>query len=146
MSRYQGILGSCVGLGNAIGPFIAAGFTEHTSWRNTFYLLCPLSVVAGVLLFIQLPPQNMPKENLRSTMAKIDWSGIVLASGGTILILIPVSGIGSRFKADSALVISMLTLGGMFLTAFVFNEWKVAKLPMIPRKRLHINSGITHSQ
>jgi predicted membrane channel-forming protein YqfA (hemolysin III family) len=103
-------------------------------------MLCPLSAIACVLLFIKLPPQNMPKEDLRSTMAKIDWSGIFLASGGTILILIPVSGVGSRFEPDSPMVISMLALGGVFLVAFVFNEWKVAKLPMIPREFCNVDS------
>ncbi|ORY18325.1 major facilitator superfamily domain-containing protein [Clohesyomyces aquaticus] len=130
--KYQGILGSCVGLGNVIGPFIAAEFTQHASWRYTFYLLCPLALVAAVVLFFKLPPQNMPNEHWRVTIAKIDWAGIILASGGTVLLLIPVSGIGSQFPSDSPLVISMLTLGGVFLIAFIFNEWKVAKLPMIP--------------
>ncbi|KAF2703629.1 MFS general substrate transporter [Pleomassaria siparia CBS 279.74] len=129
--KYQGILGSMIGLGSTLGPFIAAGFTKHSSWRDTFYLLSPLSLLAGVVLFFKLPPQNMPKEDIRVMVAKVDWAGIVLSSGGTILLLIPVSGIGSRFKADSPMVISMLTLGGIFLVAFVFNEWKVAH-PMIP--------------
>ncbi|KAF2121184.1 major facilitator superfamily domain-containing protein [Lophiotrema nucula] len=130
--KYQGILGTFVGSGNAVGPFIAAGFTQHTSWRDTFYLLSPLAVVAGFVLWWKLPPQNMPKENFRVTLAKVDWAGIILSSFGTILVLIPVSGIGSQFKADSPMVISMLTLGGICLVAFVFVEWKLAKLPMIP--------------
>lgn len=124
-----------VGLGSTIGPFVAAAFTKHSSWRNTFYLISPLSVAAGIILFFKLPPQDMPKEDLRVMAAKVDWIGIFLSSGGTILLLIPVSGIGSRFQADSPLVISMLTLGALFLVAFIFNEWKLAKLPMIPCKR-----------
>ncbi|KAF2180016.1 MFS general substrate transporter [Zopfia rhizophila CBS 207.26] len=130
--KYQGILGSCMGLGSAIGPFIAAGFAEHTSWRDTFYLLCPLCVLASIVLFFKLPPQNMPKEDFHTAVCKIDWTGIFLASGGTILLLIPVSGINSHFHPNSPMVISMLTLGGLFLVAFVINEWKVTKLPMIP--------------
>lgn len=125
-----------VGLGSTLGPFIAAGFTNHSSWRNTFYLLSPISVLAAVVLFFKLPPQAMPKEDLRVMAAKVDWVGIILSSGGTILLLIPVSGIGSHFQVDSPLVISMLTLGAVFLAAFVFNEWKLAKLPMIPCKKL----------
>jgi len=126
------------GLGNTIGPFIAAGFTKNSSWRNTFYLISPLSVFAGVVLFFILPPQDMPKENLRTIAAKIDWIGIFLSSGGTVLILIPLSGIGSRFQADSLLVISMLALGALFLVAFVFNEWKLAKLPILPCESISI--------
>ena len=123
-----------IGVGSTLGPFIAAGFTKYCSWRYTFYLLSPLSAPAALVLFFKLPPQRMPKEDLRVTAAKVDWFGLILSSGGTILLLIPVSGIGSRFQPTSPLVISMLTLGSVFLAAFVLNEWKLAKLPMIPCK------------
>lgn len=45
--KYQGILGSCVGLGNAIGPFLASAFITHThSWRKFYFMLFPL-VISG---------------------------------------------------------------------------------------------------
>ncbi|KAF2492294.1 MFS general substrate transporter [Lophium mytilinum] len=130
--KYQGILGACVGLGNSLGPLIAAHFAEHSSWRHTFFLLCPLAVTVGCLLIYTLPAKNMPKQALCDTLRKIDYAGIVLSTAGTILILIPVAGLGSEFKATSPLVISMLTLGGICMVLFIINERKFAPLPMIP--------------
>jgi MFS family permease len=123
-----------VGLGNAVGPFVAAGFTSHTSWRDTFYLLTPLAVVAGVVLYALLPAQKLPKEDFGVVIQKIDWIGIFLAASGTILLLIPISGVGTRFDPHSPMVIAMLILGGLCLCGFLVVEWKVARLPMIPRK------------
>lgn len=130
--RYQGILGSCVGLGNTIGPFIAAGFTQSVTWRATFYFIAPLAILVGVTLYFLLPPQTIPPEPLKTKLSKIDYLGIILSSSGTILLLIPISGIGTQFKTSSPLVISMLTLGSILLFLFGLNEWKLARLPMFP--------------
>ncbi|KAH8890562.1 MFS general substrate transporter [Thozetella sp. PMI_491] len=130
--KYQGILGSCVGLGNTIGPLLAAAFTNNVTWRATFYFIAPLAVAVGVILYFLLPPQIIPPEPAMVKIKKIDWVGIVLSSGGTILLLIPISGIGTQFAANSPMVIAMLTIGAVFLVAFVVNEWKFARLPMFP--------------
>lgn len=130
--KFMGILGSCVGLGNAVGPFISSAFTERVTWRALFWLLCPLAVCSGLVLYFLLPPQRIPPEALRDKLAKIDYLGILFSSAGTILLLIPVSGIGTQFPASSSTSIAMLTVGSALLLLFGLNEWKVAKLPMIP--------------
>lgn len=140
--KYMGILGSCVGLGNAIGPFISSAFAERVTWRALFWLLCPLAVVSGLILYILLPPQTIPPEKLKTKLRKIDYLGIFFSSTGTILLLIPISGIGTQFPASSPMVISMLTLGSVFLVCFALTEWKLAKLPMFPCK--FVCPGLTH--
>ncbi|KAK4446636.1 MFS general substrate transporter [Podospora aff. communis PSN243] len=130
--KYQGILGSCVGLGSSIGPFIAASFTESVSWRATFWFIAPCAVVVAIALYFLLPPQTIPPEPLKTKLAKVDWAGIVLSSSGTILLLIPLSGIGTQFKPNDPMVIAMFTLGSVLLFAFGINEWKIARLPMLP--------------
>lgn len=41
---------------------------------------------------------------------------------------------GSYFAWNSPFVITLLTIGSLLLVAFVVIEWKVAKLPMMPRR------------
>ncbi|KAL2282216.1 hypothetical protein FJTKL_11042 [Diaporthe vaccinii] len=130
--KFMGILGSCIGLGNAVGPFISSAFTERVTWRALFWLLCPLAVCSGLILYFLLPPQTIPPEPLRAKLAKIDYAGILFSSAGTILLLIPVSGIGTQFPSSSPKTIAMLTIGSVLLLLFGLNEWKVAKLPMFP--------------
>lgn len=131
--KYQGILGSCVGLGNMAGPLLAAAFAERTSvsWRGLFYFLAPTAAACGVLHFFMLP-NSMPKGDWKTNVKKIDYLGMTTASAALILILIPVSGGGSYFEWDSPMVISMLTIGAICAVLFVIVEWRISDLPMIP--------------
>ena len=129
--NYQGILGSMVGMGNIAGPLLAAAFTERTTWRAFFWFLSPLAAICAVIDWIMLP-DNMPKGNFRENLKKIDYLGVLTGSAGMILLLIPISGGGTYFSWNSALVIGMLVAGGLMTIVFIFVEWKIARLPMMP--------------
>lgn len=129
--KYQGILGAALGMGNVIGPFIAAAFIMHTTWRGFFWLISPLaacSIVVGYFLI----PSNVRKDGFKKNVERIDFYGIIASSIGIIFLLIPISGGGSYFEWNSPMVISMFVIGGCSLIAFLFIEWKVATLPMLP--------------
>ncbi|KAL1849173.1 hypothetical protein Daus18300_013329 [Diaporthe australafricana] len=134
--RYQGILGSCIGLGNTIGPFLSAGFTQSskTSWRGFFFLISPLMVCSGIASFFLLPSTPMQKGQGLQKAKLVDWWGLLTGTVAIVLLLIPVSGGGSYFAWDSPLVISMLSIAGVALVAFLLVEWKVSKLPMVPMR------------
>jgi MFS family permease len=131
--KYQGILGSMVGIGNLLGPLLAAIFAEKVSWRVLFYVLCPtVAICCGICGYYL--PSNMPNGNFKENVKKIDYYGVITASISLILILIPVSGGGQYFEWKSPMVISMLVIGGIFLILFILVEWKVSRLPMIPSR------------
>ncbi|KAL5402327.1 hypothetical protein PMIN06_009917 [Paraphaeosphaeria minitans] len=131
--KYQGILGSCVGLGNMVGPFAAAAFVQHSTWRGLFWVISPLAAVCCAVCYFTLPvPKATSKPDYRALCIKIDYWGILAGSAAIILILIPVSGGGSYFPWHSAMVISMLVIGGCCMLAFLFIEYRVALLPMMP--------------
>ncbi|KAG7863869.1 hypothetical protein KL919_001184 [Ogataea angusta] len=129
--KYQGILGSCVGLGNALGPFVASGFASSVSWHGNFYFLCPLTAVIAVVsaVFVPSPPDFQIKW---SNFKNIDYYGFFTSSIGIILFLVAISGGGNTYEWDSPLVISLLTIGGVFFLIFLFTQWKISRLPMMP--------------
>ncbi|KAL3421986.1 hypothetical protein PVAG01_06142 [Phlyctema vagabunda] len=129
--KYQGILGSCVGLGNTIGPFMAAAFVEKSTWRGLFWCICPLAVVSGALVAFTLPPSKVHGE-LKDKVKAIDYYGVIFSSVAILLLLIPISGGGTYFEWSSPMVISMLTLGSVSMVLFVVVEWKFALMPMMP--------------
>lgn len=90
--KYQGIIGSMVGLGNVIGPFLAAAFVSTAaSWRAFFYMLAPLGALSGVLSYLYLP--SKPRTAAFSESAKkVDYMGSITSSLGVIFLLIPISG------------------------------------------------------
>lgn len=83
-------------------------------------------------------------------MQMIDWAGLGISLVAIVLLLvcrkpcrdagadiafqIPLSEGGSQFSWNSSLVISMLVIGGIVVFAFLAVEWKVASLPIMPRK------------
>lgn len=129
--KYQGIIGSFIGLGNAAGPLIAAAFTQHSTWRGLFYLNAPLCLIAAGVAAWTLP-QSMPKVDFRETIRKVDWIGLFFSTAAIILILIAISDGGHGTPWNSAETISMLVVGSICAIAFVIVEWRFAKLPMMP--------------
>ncbi|KAL2839193.1 major facilitator superfamily domain-containing protein [Aspergillus pseudoustus] len=129
--KYQGILGASLGLANVVGPFIAAAFILHATWRGFFWMLAPLAACSIVVGYFLIPDSGR-NDSFRANLKRIDYFGILASSIGIIFLLIPISGGGSYFEWDSPMVISMLVIGGLSLIAFFFIEWKVAMLPMLP--------------
>lgn len=131
--KYQGLLGSCIGAGNMAGPFIAAAFVQRSTWRGLFWLLSPLAALCAVLSFLVIPtPRNAPPIRLNAIAKQIDFLGILTGSAGIILLLVPISGAGTYFAWSSPMVVSMLVVGSCCVLAFLFVEYRVALLPMMP--------------
>ncbi|KAI9150553.1 MFS transporter M2 [Paramyrothecium foliicola] len=129
--KYMGILAAVMGVGNVLGPFLAAAFVQQSTWRAFFYLLAPLGAVSGAVAYFYLPG-NPPTLEFRESIKKIDYLGTFTLSLGIIFLLIPISGGGAYFAWSSPMVISMLIIGALSLILFVVVEWKVAKLPVMP--------------
>ncbi|KAJ3549581.1 hypothetical protein NM208_g431 [Fusarium decemcellulare] len=129
--KYQGIFGTMVGLGNLLGPFIAAAFVKRATWRGFFYMLAPLVALAGVVAYLFLP-NKPPTSSFKESAKRIDYLGCFTISLGIIFLLIPISGGGAYYNWDSPMVISMLAIGSLSCIFFFIVEWKVAKLPMMP--------------
>lgn len=151
--KYQGIIGSMVGLGSIIGPFLAAAFAERATWRGYFWLLSPCAALAAVLTYFYLPTKPRTA-SWQDSVKKVDWWGSFAIFVGIVFLLIPISGGtfdmfpfkevknsmnevvtttgGAYFEWKSSMVICLLVLGGISLILFVIIEWRVAKLPMMP--------------
>ncbi|KAI0389274.1 putative MFS transporter [Xylariaceae sp. FL0594] len=129
--KWQGIIGSCVGLGNVLGPFLAASLITHATWRAFFWVLSPLAAIVGVISAWLLPstPPTLP---FRESVTKIDYGGVLTSSLGVVLLLIPISGGGSYFKWSSPMVTIMIAIGAASLVGFVVWEARGARLPMMP--------------
>ncbi|KAK9390814.1 major facilitator superfamily domain-containing protein [Lipomyces mesembrius] len=129
--KYQGILSSCVGIGNSTGPFIAAAIIDHTSWRVLFWVIGPCAFLSLLIAYPTIPT-NFKGGDYRQKLKRVDTPGILLASISVIFLLIPISSGGTEYAWNSPLVISFLCIGGAAAIAFVYVEWKVSLLPMIP--------------
>ncbi|KAH8176376.1 major facilitator superfamily protein [Sarocladium implicatum] len=129
--KFQGIIGAIIALANGSGPFIGGAVVERATWRWVFWLVPITAVPAGLIILFFLPL----KHNSGNHVAKfkmIDYGGILLNLAGCLLILIPLSGGGIAYAWNSAIVISMLAVGGIIWIAFGLWEWKLARVPIMP--------------
>ncbi|ODV83338.1 hypothetical protein CANARDRAFT_9739 [[Candida] arabinofermentans NRRL YB-2248] len=129
--KYQGILGTCVALGNAIGPFISSGFAKSVNWKGIYWLACPLTACVTIVsyFFVPKPPNfDFKWKNFK----KIDYYGFFTSVTGIILFLVAISAGGNTYSWNSNLVIVLLTIGSFFLILFFITQWKISKLPMMP--------------
>lgn len=147
---YQGILGGIIGLANMVGPCLAAAFVHDSTWRAFFWLLSPLAAICGVGCYYTIPTlKDAPKMKFKEVSSKIDYWGIAAGSAAIVLILIPISGGGHYFAWNSPMIITMLTIGGACMLGFLYIEYKIALLPMMPCKfcslKIHAHTADMYS-
>ncbi|EAZ64011.1 suppressor of gal11 null [Scheffersomyces stipitis CBS 6054] len=135
--KYQGILGAQVGLANALGPFIMAAFVEHTTWRDFYYMMIPLVISVMVTIYFLIDGKKNASQlnnvlSRKEKFKKIDYLGMFFSTASLTLLLIPISGGGSSYPWNSPLIIGMFVSGGLSFFVFIYIEWKLAELPMIP--------------
>ncbi|KAJ5772274.1 Major facilitator superfamily domain general substrate transporter [Penicillium odoratum] len=107
------------------------GMRDEDGWRWVFWVPSILALVCAVVLVFVLPLKPVVG-SWREKVKKIDWFGVCASVTGIVLLLIPINSGGSIWSWHSALIIALLTLGGVFLVLFVFNEGLVAKIPLMP--------------
>lgn len=92
--KYQGLIGFSTGVGNVVGPFLAAAFiaSSTTTWRAFFWMLSPLAAACAAVTFFLLPSKP-PQTTVRDGVKKIDFLGVFAVSVAVIFILLPVSGV-----------------------------------------------------
>ncbi|RPA96175.1 MFS general substrate transporter [Choiromyces venosus 120613-1] len=135
--RERGVYLSYVGLtwafASAIGPVLGGVFTEKVTWRLCFWINVPIAVLAMISLICFLHLQS-PKITVKDGLKRVDWLGITLVASGTVLFLLGLEFGGVSHPWNSPIVICFVVFGILILCAFVYVEWKVAKLPIMPIK------------
>ncbi|KAK3374842.1 MFS drug transporter [Podospora didyma] len=128
---YFGIMSLVWAVASAVGPVLGGLLTERLSWRWCFWINLPVSGLVFILLFValRLDGPNIP---WRKGVYEIDWTGILLVSGGSVMLLLGLDFGGVLYPWDSATVVCLIVFGVFVGVLFVLNEWKVAIRPVVP--------------
>ncbi|EON98671.1 putative major facilitator superfamily transporter protein [Phaeoacremonium minimum UCRPA7] len=134
--KYQGMLSGAIGLGAGAGPFLAAAFingdkANGESWRWIFWVPPILAAACLFIMLVALPLKPVTG-SWREKLAKIDWLGLFAAVTAVVLVLVPINSGGSIFPWNSALVISMLSIGGFAFVVLAVIEQRFARIPIVP--------------
>ncbi|KAJ1664953.1 hypothetical protein IW140_002752 [Coemansia sp. RSA 1813] len=131
-AKVSSVFAAIWAVSSILGPIFGGIFAQSKGgWPWVFYFSIPVGGVAGVfiLLFLRLPrPQGSFKEKLK----KVDFVGIVVLVGGTVMLMLAMSFGGSSHPWSSPTVICLLVFGVVTLGLFVLVEWKIPREPIMP--------------
>ncbi|KAF8185154.1 MFS general substrate transporter [Pholiota molesta] len=129
--KYQGIIGSVVAIGYAIGPVIGGALAQKVSWRWCFWICIPLSLCAVLVVTFILPLKPV-HGNIKQKLFAVDFMGAILTLIGCTLVILPLIWGGVTFPWKSAAVLATLFSGILVCILFCIWEWKGATLPIVP--------------
>ncbi|KAL2846956.1 major facilitator superfamily domain-containing protein [Aspergillus pseudoustus] len=135
---YYALFGTTWAIAGALGPLVGGAFTTSVTWRWCFYLNLPIGGVSFAILFFFLTIES-PKTPLWAGIRTIDWSGVILIVGATLMFLFGLQFGGVNYPWNSATVICLIVFGLFTYVLAMLNEWRIARYPVIPL-RLFTNS------
>ncbi|KAJ1797108.1 hypothetical protein LPJ59_003340 [Coemansia sp. RSA 2399] len=131
-AKVSSVFAAIWAVSSILGPIFGGLFAESKGgWPWVFYFSIPVGGIAGgfIILFLKLPrPQGSFKEKLK----RVDFAGIVVLVGGTVMLMLAMSFGGNSHPWSSPTVICLLVFGTLTLAIFVVIEWKIPAEPIMP--------------
>ncbi|MCM3724834.1 DHA2 family efflux MFS transporter permease subunit [Neobacillus cucumis] len=121
--KAMGLMGVVMIFAPAIGPTLSGWLIGHYSWRLLFDIVIPIGILDLIFSFFWM------KDVTETTNPKFDFPGLLFSTLGFGFLLYGFSEAGSD-GWDSATVVVSLTVGVIFILAFIWRELTTDK-PML---------------
>lgn len=115
--RIQGLFSGVWGLAAIVGPLIGGALADHGAWRWIFFVNIPAGLVATLILTLAFQESHAAQGT-----GSIDYAGIGLLSGASIVLLLLMFWGGHEFAWLSAPSFGLAALCAVLLLWFVHVE------------------------
>ncbi|CDH58634.1 tetracycline efflux protein [Lichtheimia corymbifera JMRC:FSU:9682] len=130
-ASYEGLIQACFTFATVCGPFVGGTLTDHVSWRGIFFVIIPLGLIGMIIigLFLHLPVEE---QDLRNKLKRIDYAGILMVMGATVLFMLAMSFISQGYPWESPLIVAPMVTATVLVALLIYVETKVAIEPLLP--------------
>jgi EmrB/QacA subfamily drug resistance transporter len=122
-AKAIGIWAGVSGLALAFGPTAGGYLVEHSGWQSIFFLNVPIGILAWVVAW------RVVKESFAEESRHLDLVGLGLGTAGFFSLVYALIEANQRGWGD-AVIIGMLSLGALFMAAFISWEYVTPRAMM----------------
>ncbi|KRM95308.1 major facilitator superfamily permease [Liquorilactobacillus aquaticus DSM 21051] len=116
----MGMAGVVIGVAPAIGPTLSGFVIDTWHWRDLFGMIIPIVAIVIIMSFFYMKPV------LKTSKSSLDWVSLTLSTVGFGSLLYGFSSVGDN-GWTSAIVLSALAIGAVFIVLFVWRQLKIEK-------------------
>ena len=115
-----GMWAGAVGVAVAVGPVTGGLLLDHFWWGSVFLINVPVTAIGVVAILAVVPESHNP------SAGRIDYLGVLLSTGGLVLLVYGIIGGGDAGSWWQANVIGPILGGLVVLAVFCWHESRVA--------------------
>ncbi|KAK2606279.1 hypothetical protein QQS21_003327 [Conoideocrella luteorostrata] len=133
---YQGAFGAVFAVGSVVGPLVGGSLTDRVTWRWCFFINLPIGAVSMITTFfiLHLPNQKLDERatGMLGKIRQLDPIGNLAFFPGIICLVLALQWGGTTYAWNSAVVITLLILCGVFCAIYTIIQLRKKDGASIP--------------